>query len=193
MVLINGGANRRHFFFFLILFFMLDCLMDYIGLSDCNVHGVYEQPASGIYLNSLPGISIESIDKIANSEQITYKGVWNSLQRSAAAQFRIDVTAELSRCFKLSKDCDYATLICDNLEILSQAWKYCLAVWLMHYRINSDRLNKYTTVTIQQAHDLRDFFQTEYDVSLKQAVALVDTTSCELCCGGNPEYVTYLP
>ena len=49
---------------------MLNCFIDYIGLSYCS--GVYEQPGSGLYLNSLPGISIESIDKIADSEQITY-------------------------------------------------------------------------------------------------------------------------
>lgn len=172
---------------------MLTCLYDYIGLNDCNNSGVYEQPESGIYLNQLPGISIESIDKIANSEQVTYKRVWDSVQRMAAQQFKVDITSELSRCFRLETECDYENLICINREILTQAWKYSLAIWLMHFRINSERLNKYTTVTLQQATELRSFFQSEYEISVKQSVQLMNIESCELCCGGNPEYVTYLP
>lgn len=169
----------------------LNCFIDFIGLSYCA--GIYEQPASGIFLNSLPGISIESIDKIANKEQITYKGVWDDVQNSAVAQFRIDVLSEIRKCFKLSKDCDYETLICDNAEILVQAWKYCLGVWLMIFRLNSDRLNRYTTIDAKKAEELKDFYQVEYEKALSQAVLLLDTSSCCLQCGGNPETVTWLP
>lgn len=170
---------------------MLSCFVDYIGLSYCA--GIYEQPASGIYLNSLPGISIQSIDAIADDEQLTYLGVWEDVQSSAAAQFRIDVISELNKCFKLDRDCDYTTMICENRDILIQAWKYCLAVWLMIFRLNTDRLNRYTTVDKKQAEELKTFFQVEYEKALTQSVKLMDTTSCCMECGGNPEYVTYMP
>lgn len=170
---------------------MLDCFIDFIGLSYCG--GVYEQPGSGIYLNTLPGISIKSIDAIATSEQATYKKVWDDVQKSAVAQFKIDIMSELNKCVKLVRDCEYDTLICDNKEVLLQAWKYSLGVWLMIFRLNTDRLNIYTTVTRDEAKELKDFYQLQYEEALKQGVLLMDTKACCLPCEGNPAYVTYLP
>ena len=72
------------------------CFHDYIGLSLCA--GAYEVPASGIYINSLPGLNIESIDKIADQEQINYIGVWEDVQTNAMQQFRVDVIAEMMKC-----------------------------------------------------------------------------------------------
>lgn len=170
---------------------MVECLIDFIGLNYCE--GVYEQPPSGIFLNSLPGISIESMDKIANSDQATYLGVWSDVQKSASDQFKIDVIAEVSKCFRLNKDCNYGELICTNKDILVQAWKYCLGVWLMIFRLNTNRLTQFTTVDRKQAEELKDFFQLQYESSLKQSVLLMDISECELCCGGNPEYVYQRP
>jgi len=167
------------------------CFHDYIGLSLCA--GAYEVPASGIYINSLPGLNIESIDKVADQEQINYIGVWEDVQTNAEAQFRVDVIAEMMKCYKLNCDCDYDALICENLEVLTQSWKYLLGIWLLIFRINSNRLNRFTTVDITQAKELKDFYQVEYEKFLKQSVLCMDITSCELCCGGNPEVVTWLP
>jgi len=171
---------------------MLTCFIDHIGLSFCN-RGVYEVPASGIYLNSLPGINIESIDKIADSEQITYLGVWEDVQNSAVAQFRLDVINEMTKCYKLNKTCVYDDLICENVEELTLAWKYLLGVWLMIFRLNSDRVTRYTTVDREQAKELQVFYQLEYEKALKQGVQLMNTDSCCLECGGNPEIVVFLP
>lgn len=170
---------------------MLSCFIDFVGLSYCA--GIYEQPGSGLYLNSLPGISIESIDKIADSEQVTYLGVWDDVQKSAVAQFRIDVLAEIKKCFKLDRDCDYDALICANAEILVQAWKYLLGVWLMIFRINSTRLNRFTTIDAKKAEELRDFYQLKYEEALQQSVLLMDTSECCMQCQGNPETVYQLP
>lgn len=169
----------------------MDCFLDYIGLSYCA--GIYEQPGSGIYLNSLPGISIQSIDAIADSEQTTYLGVWADVQSSAVAQFRIEVISELNKCFKLNRDCGYTTMICNNRDTLIQAWKYLLGVWLLTFRVNSDRLNRYTTVDKKQAEELLAFYQVRYEDALKQAVQLMDTTECCMECSGNPETVYQLP
>lgn len=169
----------------------MECFIDFVGLSYCA--GIYEQPGSGIYLNSLPGISIQSIDAIADSEQITYLGVWADVQSSAVAQFRIDVIAEMNKCFKLNRDCDYTTMICDNRDILVQAWKFLLGVHLMIFRLHTDRINRYTTVDKKQAAELRDYYQVEYEKALKQGVSLMDTTECCLECAGNPETIYCLP
>lgn len=171
----------------------MDCFIDHIGLSYCESENVYNQPASGIYLNTLPGISIESIDKIADAEQVTYKGVWDDVQKSAIRQFKIDVIFEIQKCYQLTKDCNYEDLICENIEELTLAWQYCLAVWLMIFRLNSNRINRWTTIDREQAKDLREYYQAEYEKALRQGVQLMNTESCKLCCGGNPQIVTWLP
>lgn len=170
---------------------MLTCFIDHIGLSYCE--GVYNAPASGIYLNSLPGINIESIEKIADSEQISYLGVWDDVQKSAVAQFKLDVISEMTKCYKLNKDCNYEDLICENIEELTLAWKYFLGVWLMIFRLTSDRVNRWTTVQRDEAKELKDFYQLEYEKALKQGVQLMNTSTCCLDCGSNPEVVTWLP
>lgn len=168
----------------------MTCFTDYIGLSLC---GAYESPASGIYINSLPGLNIESIDKVADQEQINYLGVWNDVQINALKQFRIDVIAEIQKCYQVDCDCDYDALICENLEVLTQAWKYLLGIWVLIFRINSNRLNRFTTVDIPQAKELKNFYQFEYEKFLSASVLCMDISSCDLCCGGGVQAVTWLP
>lgn len=169
----------------------MQCFLDYIGLSLCA--GAYQAPASGIYINSLPGLSMESMDKIADQEQINYLGVWADVQANALPEFRVDVMAEIRKCYELNCDCDYDELICENLEVLTQAWKYKLGIVLLMFRLNSNRLNRFTTVNIEQAKELRDYYQAEYEKYLSSSVLCMNITSCELCCGGNPQVVTWLP
>lgn len=170
----------------------MQCFIDHIGLSYCD-RGVYDVPASGIYLNSLPGISIESIDKIADSDQVTYLSVWDDVQKFALAQFRLDVMNELKNCYQLNRDCDYDTMICGNIDDLTTAWKYLLGVSLMIFRLNSDRVNRYTTIGLTEAKELRDFYQAKYEEALHQGVLLMDTDECCLKCESNPSVVTWLP
>lgn len=167
----------------------MECLIDYIGIRGCGNN----TPESGLYINSLPGISLESIDKIADAEQITYKGVWSEVQIEASQRFYLDFINEITKCYKLTPYCDYEEIICQNKRILGNAWRYLLGNQLMLFRIYTTRLNRFTTVDLEQAKELRDHYQVEYEKALAQAVKLCDTSSCCLPCGGNPEYVTWLP
>lgn len=169
----------------------MECFINYIGLSECA--GAYDAPASGVYINSLPGLSLESIDKVATQEQVNYRGVWADVQTNAVAQFRVDVKAEILGCYKINCDCDYDALICENIEVLTQAWKYLLGIWILLFRINSNRLNRFTTVDVTQAKELKDHYQAEYERFLKQSVLCMDISSCEMCCGSSPESVVWLP
>jgi hypothetical protein len=169
----------------------MDCFVDYIGLSLCA--GAYEVPASGIYISSLPGLNLESIDKVATQEQINYTGVWEDVQVNALPDFRVEVMAEIRKCYELNCDCDYDALICENLETLTQAWKYKLGIWILQFRINSNRLNRFTTIDIPQAKELLAHYQVEYEKMLSSSVLCMDISSCELCCGGAVSVVTWLP
>lgn len=169
----------------------MTCFTDYIGLSLCA--GAYEVPASGIYISSLPGLNLESIDKVATQEQVNYTGVWADVQVNALPDFKVEVMAEIRKCYELNCDCDYDALICENLETLTQAWKYKLGIWILQFRINSNRLNRFTTIDITQAKELLNFYVVEYEKMLSSSVLCMDISSCQLCCGGNPQTVTYLP
>lgn len=170
---------------------MVTCLLDFVGLQNCG--GVYEQSESGLYINTLPGISLESIEKIADSEQITYKGVWDDVQTEAMIRFKIDFISEVTKCFKINRECDYEAFVCDNKETLVNAWRYLLGNQLMLFRLTSTRLNRFTTIDKEQAEQLKDHYQVEYEKALSQAVKLIDFSDCCMECGGNPEYVTWLP
>lgn len=167
----------------------MECLIDYIGIKGCSTN----LPASGLYINSLPGISLESMDKIADEEQITYLGMWGDVQSEAAIRFYTDFIEELNKCYQLSAYCDYEEIICNNKMRLVNAWRFLLGNQLMLFTLFSPRLNRFTTVGLEDAEKLRDHYQVEYEKSLAQAVKIVDVSSCELCCGGNPETVVWLP
>lgn len=168
----------------------MNCLTDYIGIRVCSND---TPPESGLYINSLPGISLESIDKIADKDQVTYRGVWADAQDEAYQVFVIDFFAELMKCFQIQPYCDYEALLCKNKKTLSVAWKYLLGNQLMQYRLYTARLNYFTTVGLEDAEKLRDYYQVEYERALSKAAKLIDVSSCRLQCGGNPETVVWLP
>jgi hypothetical protein len=167
----------------------MNCLKDYIGIKVCGT----ETSGSGIFINSLPGISLESIDNIADSEQITYKGVWEDVQTEAYSRFYVDYINELTKCYSLQVYCDYEQIICDNLQKLTVAWKYLLGSQLMEFRLYTSRLNRFTTIDLKDAEKLRDIYMVEYEKALALAAKISDVSSCEMCCGGNPETVTWMP
>lgn len=167
----------------------MTCLIDYIGIRYCGE----ESPESGVFINSLPGISLESIDKIANEDQVTFLRVWEDVQQEAATRFFNDFVEKLTECYRLNPYCDYEQMICDNKRVLLNAWKYLLGNQIMLYRIHTTRINRFTTVDIDQARELKDHYQVEYENALKQAVKLADTSSCCLKCNPNPTYATWLP
>ncbi len=77
----------------------MDCLIDYILLRPCG----YTLSKSGLYLDQLPGIDVENIDALADSEQITYQGVWNDLQATASATFSEDIISEFNKRYQLKQ------------------------------------------------------------------------------------------
>jgi len=167
----------------------MSCLTDYIGIKVCSTD---EAPGGG-WINSLPGISLESIDKIATPDQITYRAVWADVQAEAYTRFEVDFMSEMNRCYELNVYCDYDALICNNKRKLLQAWKYLLGNQLMLFRLYSSRINRFTTLDIKDVQELKDHYQLEYEKALTQGVKLCDISSCELCCEGNPNTVTWLP
>jgi len=65
----------------------MSCLKEIIGVLGCN-----EKPPL-VYLNSLPGISIKSLDMIANEDKITFLGVIDDIITRAGMRLEIDLFA----------------------------------------------------------------------------------------------------
>jgi hypothetical protein len=130
---------------------------------------------------------------VADSDQESYLVLWYDVQKMAANEFFIEVKNEIRKCHVLNRDCDYDALICANIDELTLAWQYKLAVTLCYYRLFTDRVNFWTTVTRDEAAQLRDFYIEKYNVALNQSALLLDISSCCMECGGNPKIVTWLP
>lgn len=88
-----------------------NCLIDYIGLLGCST----TTPKSGIYVNSLPSISLKVVDNIADSEQVTFAGVWADVQLRATRKLFTDIRAEFAKKYKLNNIVD-AVDIGDRLD-----------------------------------------------------------------------------
>ncbi|MBX7227833.1 MAG: hypothetical protein K1X55_17490 [Chitinophagales bacterium] len=77
---------------------MENCLKDYVGVKWC---GNTQMPLSGFFINQLPGISLESIEKTAEKEQKNFLGVWEDVQARAWLRLYKDVKVNLRKRHKL--------------------------------------------------------------------------------------------
>lgn len=77
----------------------MDCFIDRIGIQGSG----QAAPESALYINSLPQVSMESLDKLADAEQQTYLGAWADIQRRAAKRFELDVVTELATRYHLKQ------------------------------------------------------------------------------------------
>lgn len=77
---------------------MSNCLTDWIGIYGCDApSGAF----SGVYINQLPGVNLDSIESVADDEQKTYLGVWSDVQERGIRKFYNRVTTELSKRYRL--------------------------------------------------------------------------------------------
>lgn len=77
----------------------MECLIDYIGVLGCGS----AIPPSGLYINQLPGITLKSMDNIANEEQVTWLEVWKDIQLRASRRFNTTINKLFNKTHKLNK------------------------------------------------------------------------------------------
>ncbi len=75
----------------------MKCLYDYIGIK-----GFGEEPVSGIFINQLPGLPLESIDRIAETEKQGFEGLWNDIKVRAGIRLEKDLRRMLRTRYKLT-------------------------------------------------------------------------------------------
>lgn len=99
----------------------MNCLKDYIG-----IRGYGPAPLSGMFINQLPGITLESIDKTSEKEQVNFVGLWNDVQDRAWLRLQKDFRAALRNRYALSGIQSFARLntVTDVAQIVLPAAKY---------------------------------------------------------------------
>ena len=75
----------------------MNCLTNYIGLRGCST----TTPASGLYVNDLPGISLKAIVSLTNEEEKTYLELWDMIERRAQSRFSLDVREHMQKSYKI--------------------------------------------------------------------------------------------
>lgn len=76
---------------------LTDCLTNYIGLdAKCTP----DTPISGIYVNSLPGISIQMIAKLSDIDTEDFQGVFDEIYTRSLIQLESDALAQMQKSYK---------------------------------------------------------------------------------------------
>jgi len=149
----------------------MDCLKGYIGINSVSA----EQ--SGLCLTALPDISVISIEKINPDDMVDYTEMMANVEMRAILKFRTLFTIEFNRCFKVNKREIIECIICENKALLSVALWYLFGAELMFERINSTRVNRFTTIDKIKAQKLRLEFEETFHSELAAAIPGIDIES----------------
>lgn len=77
----------------------MECLRDYIGVKGCGA----TVPIGNKYINSLPGISLENIENLADDEQINFIGVWEDVQNRGLSKFSVEINERFAKHYRLKQ------------------------------------------------------------------------------------------
>lgn len=161
----------------------MDCLKSYIGILGCGAPA--DEPASGLYINQLPGVNLEVIESIADAEQENFLGVWADVETRALKKFTLTVKAELNKCYRITDSTAVSCLVCAGKDVFAVALWYFLGVELMIERTSSTRLNRFTTIDRDAAEKLKAEFYAEFQASLSDAVGSLNP--CDSDCIDCPD------
>lgn len=190
----------------------MDCLNNRIGIKGCGAPataGVVADPDAVppveavealpvLFINSLPGITLENIAALANDEQETFLGLWDDVVLRTMKKFGILVKAKLNQCYKITDKTIVECLICESRELFDVALWYLHGTELMIERTSTDEMSRYTTIDLEKAEKLKEEYYAEFLGALNDAVTGINPadsdciTTC-LPCNDNVKWVTQLP
>ncbi len=158
----------------------MECVRGYIGIKSCVSTVI---PGSGLYINSLPGISLEITEKIADSEQRNFLGAWKDIEERVVQKFSSEFQAGMVNKYSLvdCEECSLENLVCDNLDKFKLPLWYLYGVEWCAERIHSNRINRYTSIDLKKAKSLRAEFEVEFQRALGLAIDSLDCSECLEC------------
>ena len=172
----------------------MDCLQNRIGIMGCDA------PTEGVqlFINQLPGISIENISALVDDEQKTFLKLWEDVTLRSLKKFEILVKAKLNQCYKITDKTVVACLICEKVELFDVALWYLHGTELMIERTSTDILSQYTSIDLDKAERLKADFYSEFQSALDDAVQSISPSDSDcitgcLQCNDSVKWVTQLP
>jgi hypothetical protein len=154
----------------------MNCLADRIGIKGCGVTYIV---APQLYINSLPGVTLEMIDALANDEQETFIGLWNDVILRSMKRFEIAVKSKLNKCYKLTDKVVVECLVCEKKDLFDVALWYLHGVELMIERTSTDEMSRYTTIDLDKAEQLKQEFFSEYETALNDAIQSINPSDSD--------------
>ena len=185
----------------------MDCLSNRIGIRGCDaptsdasapdeVPVVEALPI--LFINDLPGCPLIKIDSLSDDEVDTYLDVWTKIALRACKKFEILVKAQLNKCYKLTDKTVVSCLVCEKKDLFDVALWYLHGTELMIEITSSDTLNRYTTIDLPKAEQLKADFYLEFQGALDDAVQSMNPQDSDcvphcLECNDQIKFVTQLP
>ncbi|MDF2381316.1 hypothetical protein JMG10_07560 [Nostoc ellipsosporum NOK] len=153
-----------------------------IGILGCDTDSDAQ-----LFINQLPGVSLQQIDALADDEQESFAGVWNDVVFRTMKKFQILVKAAINRCHRITDNEVISCLVCEKKDLFDVALWYLHGTELMIERTSTETLSRYTTIDLDVAERLKGEFYSEFEAALKDAVDCITpndsdcTTSCVEC------------
>jgi len=144
----------------------MECLENRIGIRGCGV----DESGAQLFINDLPGVSLQNIDALVDEEDETFLVLWNKVSMRAMKKFDVLVKAQLNKCYKITDNTVVTCLICEKKELFDVALWYLFGTELMIERTSSDTISRYTTIDLDKAEQLKAEFYSEFQSSLQDAV-----------------------
>lgn len=195
----------------------MSCLTDYIGIKYTDA----PTPVSGLYINSLPGISTEFIDAVADCEQADYLGMWEDVQDRAYLPFKTNIISLMASKAKFEQEL-YQTkrfsALNKSIELIpaSAEWRGCFVrlpeskystLYIKNLIIYSDTVVT-TYLRVYDTQDGSQLYEQEIDlvqgvnsISVEQVFAqnfgmveifiAVDCTSVDTIKTSQPQYIGF--
>ena len=158
----------------------MEFLKGYIGLSSS-----VSTAASGLYVDALPDISLVQAEKIADkvSEELPADAIlriWGEIEQRSLAKFRTLFFKEINGCFKIAKRDKIECLIEENKELLATSLWYLFGSEFLLEKLNSSRINRFTTIDKVKAKELRNELMNLFQNELESAIQGIDleTSTC---------------
>lgn len=160
---------------------MAESLKGYIGLSA----GIGVEAESGLYVDALPDISIEHIDKLITNEG-SVERLWDEIENRSILKLRTFFMMEVNKCHKVADRDKIECLMDENKHLLATTLWYMIGAEVMQQRLYSGRINS-ATVDRSKAREIRQEFEETWKRELTVAVAGINIHASPCFPPGEPE------
>lgn len=159
----------------------MEYLRGYIGLSP----DFGSEAESGLYVDSLPGISTDVISRIKDDRDDD-DTLWRKIELRALLKFRTLFVAEVNKTHKVHNQEICECLIRENKILLATSLWYLLGSEVMVERLTSNRTNV-ATINKNTPREIKEMLEDNFRNELKEAVLSIDLHSSDCFRDSCPE------